>query len=526
MKKIFGFLAAASMLVCAESRLEAQYRNPVIGGFYPDPSVCRAGDDYYLVNSTFQYFPGVPVFHSKDLVNWEQIGNVLTRESQLPLPNANSGGGIYAPTIRYHEGMFYMITTNISSGGNFIVHASDPAGPWSDPVWMEMGGIDPSLFWDEDGSCWFTGTNDGAIWLFKIDPMTGRKLSEAKRIWYGEGGRYPEAPHIYKKDGWYYLMSAEGGTEQAHSEVISRSRYIDGPYESNPGNPILTHCNRLQQTNPIQGTGHADLVQATDGSWWLVCLAYRLQGGGVYHLTGRETYLAPVTWEKDGWPVVNGDGHIDLQMDVKTLPQVPLAPMKTSYDFACDKLGFEWEYLRKPEMSNYSYTGKALRLKASLLSVDDLAGSATFVCRRQQDPHFTATSVLSLSSAQSGDEAGMMVYQDAGSHYDVYLTKQGGRNVIQCRFRLNSIEHKTDPVSVGNASRVWLKITGGEYVYTLSYSTDGVNYKDISAGDVKYLSTEAAGGFTGVMVGLYAKKTSESSKAAADVYSFEYKALD
>ena len=195
-------------------------------GFNPDPSVCRVGDDYYMVTSTFHYFPGVPLYHSKDLVNWEHIGHVLDRESQLPLPDAHAGQGIFAPTIRYHEGTFYMITTNCSGLGNFIVSTKDPYGAWSDPVTVDMPGIDPDLFWDEDGKCYYSGSANDNIMFCQINPDTGEKLTTPKIIWNGTGGRYPEAPHIYKKDGWYYLMIAEGGTEYAHGVTIARSRNV------------------------------------------------------------------------------------------------------------------------------------------------------------------------------------------------------------------------------------------------------------------------------------------------------------
>ena len=239
------------------------YQNPVISGMHPDPSVCRVGDDFYLVNSSFQFFPGVPIYHSKDLVNWEQIGNVLNRPSQLYLKDAASWAGIYAPTIRYHEGTFYMITTNCSDKGNFIVHTTDPAGEWSDPIWLKQGGIDPSLYF-EDGKCYLVSNPTDCIYLSEIDPKTGEQLSESKALWTGTGGRYPEAPHIYKKDGWYYLLISEGGTEMGHKVTIARSKNIDGPYSPNPSNPILTHIDQQAQSNPIQGTGHADLVQAPD----------------------------------------------------------------------------------------------------------------------------------------------------------------------------------------------------------------------------------------------------------------------
>ncbi len=251
------------------------YQNPVIPGFYPDPSVCRVGEDYYLVTSTFQYFPGVPVFHSRDLVHWRQIGHCLTRASQLPLENASSYGGIYAPTIRYHDGVFYMITTNVNAGKHFIVSTSDPAGEWSEPVWIDQAGIDPSLLFDGD-RVYFSWTMRGAIYQAELDIGTGKLLTEPRLIWRGTGGRYPEAPHLYKIDGTYYLMVAEGGTENGHMETLARSSSPWGPFEPCPHNPILTHRNR--GAHSIQGTGHADVVQAHDGSWWAVFLAFRQVG--------------------------------------------------------------------------------------------------------------------------------------------------------------------------------------------------------------------------------------------------------
>ena len=199
------------------------FRNPIIPGFYPDPSVCRVGEDYYLVTSTFEFFPGVPVFHSRDLVHWEQIGHALTRTSQLPLREAPPSGGIYAPTIRYHEGVFYMVTTNVSYGGNFYVTATDPAGPWSDPIYVDQAGIDPSLLFDDDGKVYFLSNGNGCMSICEIDIATGKKLAPTRPSWKGTGGRYPEAPHLYKINGLYYLMIAEVGTEYGHMETIARS---------------------------------------------------------------------------------------------------------------------------------------------------------------------------------------------------------------------------------------------------------------------------------------------------------------
>ena len=253
-------LAACGQRGVAPDGVEVELQNPIISGFSPDPSVVAVGEDYYLVNSTFHYFPGVPVYHSRDLLNWQQIGNVLDRPSQLPLEQATASLGIYAPTIRYHDGTFYMITTNVGGGGNFMVTAGNPAGPWSDPVWLEQQGIDPSLYF-EDGKCYMVSNPDNTITLCEIDPLTGATLSPGKALWKGTGGRFPEGPHIYKKDGWYYLLISEGGTELAHKLTVARSRHIYGPYEANPANPIFTHCSLAAQESNIQGTGHGDMFR-------------------------------------------------------------------------------------------------------------------------------------------------------------------------------------------------------------------------------------------------------------------------
>lgn len=300
MRKIKMTIAASLFALMAL----AQSINPVIPGFHPDPSVCRVGDKFYLVNSSFQYFPGVPVFESSDMQHWTQIGNVLDRPSQLQLKGATSWQGIYAPTIRYNDGIYYMITTNVGNGGNFMVTASDPRGPWSEPMWLEQQGIDPSLYFEND-VCYMVSNPDNTIMLCEIDPRTGGQLTESKPIWRGTGGRYPEGPHIYKKDGYYYLLISEGGTEIAHKLTIARSKNIYGPYEGCPDNPIFTHCCMAAQTSQIQGTGHGDFVQGADGRWWLSFLAFRFIGGSYHHL-GRETFVLPVEWPEGGWPVVNG----------------------------------------------------------------------------------------------------------------------------------------------------------------------------------------------------------------------------
>ncbi|HEY5955465.1 MAG TPA: glycoside hydrolase family 43 protein, partial [Polyangiaceae bacterium] len=263
------------------------YTNPILTGFHPDPSICRAGDDYYLVTSSFEYFPGIPIFHSRDLVHFHQIGHVLTRKSQLPLDGVRSSGGLYAPTIRYHHGKFYVVCTNMHLQRNFIVRARRPQGPWSEPLWIDREGFDPSLFFDDTGEVYFTRDGQGAdfdhpqIFQAKIDVSTGKLRNRPKSIFTGTGGIWPEASHIYRRGDWHYLVIAEGGTSYGHSAVVARSRKPTGPFEACPYNPLMTHANRPR--DPFQALGHADLVDTPTGETFAVLLGIRPTHGRYHH---------------------------------------------------------------------------------------------------------------------------------------------------------------------------------------------------------------------------------------------------
>ena len=488
------------------------YHNPVIPGFWSDPSVCRVGDDYYLVNSTFEYFPGVPVFHSKDLVNWELIGYCIDRPTQLP-----RGLNIFATTIRYHEGTFYMITTNIGAEGNFYVTAKNPAGPWSDPIFIQAQGIDPDLFFDEDGKVYVISST---FILFEIDLNTGKFISEGRKVWNGTGGRYPEGPHIYKKDGFYYIIAAEGGTEEAHSETIARSKNIWGPYNPNPSNPILTHCNAAGQGNPIQGIGHADIIQSHDSSWWIVFHGYR-SVGGTHHTLGRETCLAPVSWPENGWPVVNGDGTIIENMTCPTLPLKPFQAEQARTEFSSDKLSLEWNYLRYPDTRNYSLSSHKgfLRLIGSEQTIEDQK-SPTFVGRRIQDMYFTSATELDFNPENANEEAGMILLNN-GTHFDLIIKQSKGRRVVAGRLRFGSVVHETAE-AVLKPGPVKLIIRGERANFILLYSQGNYGPKELTKVMARYLSSETVGGFTGVFIGLYATGNGRACKANADYDWFEY----
>ena len=551
--------AALALLVSAAS---AQgFKNPVLPGFHADPSVCRAGDDFYLVNSTFQYFPGVPVFHSKDLIHWEQVGNCLTRPSQVDLKGTDGNSGIYAPTIRYHEGRFYMVTTVFPSRRHFYVWADNPAGEWSEPIVIDfaIGSCDPTLFFD-DGKCYFLW-KEGDIKICEIDVTTGKQLGEIHHLGTGLGGRYPEGPHIYKigrsseghqvdlngrvvrdedevKDSFYYLLLAEGGTEHGHHVNILRSRSLYGPYEPNPDNPILSHFNMKMQNSPIQGLGHADLVQAPDDSWWMICLGYRTSGY-LQHVMGRETMLAPVQWAEGGWPVVNGEGTLQIDMQCQTLPQVPMPQDSVREDFVAvlpstlrpsppadsyHSLGLPlgWMSLCNPDYSKYSLTERKgfLRLRPSTIDLSETA-SPTFVARRQTELNFTATALLDLSHLTEGMQAGITAYAAPLNHYDVVAERRGGKLVVKSVVRLGQTSHseKELPLSDGKA---YLRITSDKDFYYMQASSDGTNYTTLAKMEYRFLSTETIGGFTGVMLGLFTQ-CKERTDGYVDVDWFEYK---
>ena len=494
---------------------KATFYNPIIPGFHSDPSICRVEDDYYLITSTFEYFPGVPVFHSKDLVNWEEIGYCIDRKEQLP-----EGLNIFAATIRYHEGTFYMITTTYGKqSGNFYVTATNPAGPWSKPTFIAVDGIDPDLFWDDDGKSYVISNE---FKLYEIDLETGKLLTEGKQVWFGTGGRYAEGPHIYKKDGFYYLMDSEGGTEEAHSVTISRSNNIWGPYFPGPANPILFNANAAGQTSPIQGVGHADIIQAHDGSWWIVFHGYRTISYPTHHLLGRETCLAPVSWPQNGWPVVNGNGAVFDKMTCPTLPLKPFAQKPSKINFENKELDLDWNYIEIPVANNYSLSERPgyLRLKgaAETLSTNT---TSTFVGKRVTDLNFTAETRLEFDPAAENEEAGLILLNN-GAHFDLIVVKENGQRFLQTKLKFGSVTYKSDKVAIGPGP-VTLRIIGETSTYSFQYALGEDNYKEIEKVDSRYLSTETVGGFTGVYTGLYATGNGKVSNAVADYDWFQYR---
>jgi beta-xylosidase len=469
---------------------------------YPDPSVCRVGGDYYLACSSFEYFPGVPILHSRDLVHWEQLGNALDRPSQLCLPrDTPSSGGVYAPTLRHHDGRFWLITTNVAPGGGTAVFtATDPAGPWSEPIPVPgVEGIDPDLAWDSDGHCWCTVAGIAQV---RLDPATGRTFGPPRRLWSGTpGAQAPEAPHLYRIGDHWYLLIAEGGTERGHAVSIARGPAPDGPFEPCPANPILTHRGTGRA---IQNTGHADLVEAPDGSWWMVMLAVR-PGGGTpgWHVLGRETFLAPVSWV-DGWPVV---GDVVPRMSAPAWPARPVAPPPVRDDFDDARLSPLWVSVRSRPAESWSTTRPPgwLTLRARGSSMDD--PDVTFVGRRQQHRSCRIGTMVDAADGRGG----LAVRLDERHHYGVEVG--AGEVVAYARIGSTRAIVARRPVPEGPV-RLRVDVIAsppGEWdprkepdVLRLGIQEPDGGFDVLAELDGRYLSTEVAGGFTGRVIGMYA----------------------
>ncbi|MFW5845157.1 MAG: glycoside hydrolase family 43 protein [Planctomycetota bacterium] len=350
--------------------MSTTFTNPVVPGCYPDPSVCRIGAWYYLACSSFHYWPGLPLFRSRDLVHWQSIGHAVDRPEQMDLRTIAASEGLFAPTLRYHDGRFRLLCTRVAGPRdqwrNFILEAEDPTGDWSDPIWIEPPagvdpGIDPSIAWDEDGRCWLHGNrrrSDGGreIWLQEWDERDRTLLGAPTVLTRGSCGHGVEGPHLYQHDGRWYLLTAEGGTGPWHAVACYRSEAITGPYRACPLNPLLTH-RHLGADMPIVNPGHADLVQAPDGSWAALLLASRQVAPGFTPL-GRETWLVDVRWE-DGWPVFRpGDGQVRARQVVSW----PLESARSAASSSTPADG-RWHGLRTPAPDSVVWTDRGLRLR-------------------------------------------------------------------------------------------------------------------------------------------------------------------
>lgn len=511
-----------------------KYQNPILAGFYPDPSICRVGDDFYLINSTFAYFPGIPIFQSRDLVNWRQIGHVIHRADQLRYDRLGVSRGIFAPAITHHDGTFYVVCTQVGANGNFVVTATNAAGPWSDPTELHFEGIDPSLFFDEDGRAWMlnNGAPEGeplynghrAIWIQEFDHAAKKMVGPRKVLVNGgiDLSKKPiwiEGPHIYKVKGWYYLCCAEGGTGPQHSQVILRSRTVDGPYTPWEKNPILTQRDLSPNApNAVTSTGHADLLIGPDNNWWAVFLGVRPYQGR-FSPMGRETFLLPVQWTDDGWPTILSPeervpfvGKTPGGVSVKPSEALPLNGNFTwRDDFEKESLSPAWIMLRTPKETWWNLESDKLKLtpRAEVLSG---LGNPSFLGRRVQHARFTASLSLNVP-AKPGVAAGLGVFQNETHHYFAGVHHEiNGVSIVLERYRGSGDREEVKRVRVADAKNVKLRVTVNDSKCSFEYAREGGAWETLAADlDATLLTTDVAGGFVGATVGPHARVEQEQA---------------
>lgn len=505
---------------------QKEYFNPVLAGFYPDPSICRKGNDYYLVTSSFAYFPGIPIFHSRDLVHWQQIGHVLDRPSQLRLDGVRISGGIYAPAIRYNpdNDTFYLVSTCVDGIGNFVVKTKDPRKGWSEPIALpKVQGIDPSLFFDDDGKAYLVHNGaplgkpewEGhrAIWMHEYDLRADSTFDRPQLIVDGgvDKSKEPiwiEAPHLYKVDGKYYLMAAEGGTGENHSEVIFSSGQVWGTYKPHTQNPILTQRDLPEErTSKVTCAGHADMIKDREGNWWAVFLACRPYEKNYYN-TGRETFLLPVEW-KEGYPLILPPNTpiplIAGKPGLEDKQQEYTGNLGWRDEFDSPELALRWNFIRTPRPDLYKIDKGLLLLDASPFSIDELC-NPSFIGARQQHACFEVASCLSFSPRKEDDWAGLVCFQNE-DHYLLFgKTIKGGKEVLSLvRKEKDSRVIADVPLKGDTTDRLFLKIQGEKGIYRFYMAYEDLQWKPVEDGvDATHLSTAKAGGFTGTMIGMYA----------------------
>lgn len=520
------------------------FRNPVLTGCYPDPSICRVGDDFYLVTSSFAYYPGIPLFHSRDLVGWRQLTHVLNRPEQLALDGLDVSDGIWAPTIRHHEGTFYVVSTlarKRQGSLTFIVTAADPAGPWSDPVPLEAEGIDPSLFFDDDGRCWFTACRDavvggpGELWMRELDLDRLKLVGPTHVLWHGAvRGAWVEAPHLYKRDGVYHLIAAEGGTGGNHSVTAARSDAVTGPYTTDPRSPLLTHRHRGPGES-IHNVGHADLVETPDGETWAVTLGVRPIEGT--HTLGREVFLVPVDWSAHGPVFAPESGGVRLSERLPSIaygrPGDDAAVGGRPGDegavvgrecFDGPVPGLEWNSLRGPVDDRIRSSAHGGGLDIDLVPEPlSSTGVPAFIGRRQQHVRFRAQARISFTAVHPSQEAGVAVFQHQDHYATLALTVDGdggAQAALTVRDAGTSTRLAAVPISEGEAL---LSVEGDEAGYTFRVKDPtGDHWISLATIERPFFSTERAGGFVGVYLGLYATSNGHAGEGRAHVQWFEY----
>lgn len=550
MKKILFFFLLSTTLYAQNGA----FLNPIIPGAHPDPSICRVGDTFYLVNSSFEYFPGLPIHKSTDLVNWELVGYGLHREEQcndeVNLVDVQSDGGIHAPTIRYHQGLFYIISTNVYYNAdskktdfvNFIITAENIAGPWSEPHVLEGApGIDPDIFFDDNGKVWYVGTHspedpsfpgEGEIWLQEIDLENWQLKGERHFLWRGAcGGVWAEGPHMYKRDGRYYLMIAEGGTSFNHAVMIAVSDKITGPYIPNERNPILT-TRHLSYDNWVVSTGHADLIELADGRWYMVALGVRGDEDRSSNM-GRETFLLPVKWEREPfeWKEVRYEWPVCAPISGKIERVTPLPfPNKAQYrndafgdNFDSPSLDLEWNFRRVPQSHTYDLSKREgfLRLFATPAFIKERE-RCSLIGFRQKESDFEYVASMEFNPSGEGMEAGVSIVQKDNNYFTFTIIQNRGRNILQLSLALpgESTQIIKQRILDNYRGEICFRLLSKDHQYLFEYSLDGgASYHFFEATKANHLLSK---GYTGAYLGMYCTSNGQEVQGFADFDWVQY----
>lgn len=501
------------------------YRNPVVRGYSPDPSICRVGTDYYMVTGSNMHYPDVPLWHSKDLVHWKRIGYCMTRREQFFLDRNGNQPRIYAPTLRYHEGTFYMIATDLNDfgfkgGGNFYLTAQDPAGPWSDPILVDAPMFDPSLFFDSDGKVYYTrrgAFEDKDIVQAEIDIKTGKLLTPLKRISLGLYGDDSEAPHLFKRGPYYYLTMGEGGSRYLHMQNIARSESPWGPWEKCPHNPVIHQ--HIGWWHHQMALGHADFIEDHQGNSWAVCLGQRKGDYMDFCVIGRETFLFPVEW-KEGWPYVDQKMLIHAEVKTNTLPQKPWPPDPARDEFDGEPLGLQWGLSAYPLKKLYSLTDRPgyLRLYGQPEVLG--AGEVAYVGTQQKELEGEILVKMEFEPMHENEEAGLACFQTSSTVYTAFVTIREGQKVARIRKKVGDmvLEEGWVPVS---GKEVLLKVTFDAKHFHFFLSEDQEKWTKISTGQANLISNDVGRSLGGLSVGPYASGNGSACTNPADFDWFE-----
>ncbi len=498
---------------------ENMYHNPIRSGMFPDPSIVRVGEDYYMVNSSFIFFPCIPISHSRDLVHWEIIGHAITNPEWSRLGDLEGGRGYWAPDISYHDGTFYITATyRLNDTGTIyrrqiVVSSDKPEGPYSEPAYIEEDGIDPSLFHDEDGRHYML-LNRGAR-ILELSADCKKQISEARLLYYGDQKRAPEGPHLLRKDGWYYLFLAEGGTGVGHRVSVARSRELYGNYEPCPYNPIMR---QKDDGAGIWRCGHGKPVQTSAGEWYMVYLCGRKlmrdkkEGPKICSMLGRETALDPIQWTPDGWPVVNSLKGPSVLQHMPKLPSY--APRENP--------AYQWVSPREPEKDGIVIDGNRFRIKGSKAPLSSV--HARNIClRRQTAFSFSAQVKMRIPKLSAGQEAGMACYYDENTWVCYFLGRDEKGLFLQLKEHIGreTVEYKKEPIFANE--EIVLKVQTRGLERRFFAETEGNCYESEVLPDVYYLCDEGIAmgkRFTGAMTGMYAYAGEET--LFVEFQDFEY----